>query len=151
MALVLLKLIFFITSSLSNLITRLVFSATAHVLVQMIQALKVPGEGSQQVLEQVKNLIRACLEYLMGVIIKVVTSVFSSLFDLVKEGVVSSSSGLAGALTELVEKSKTSLEDVVQQVPEMLDAFLEMVGNITADLWNNGNNAVSYVAENVFK
>lgn len=121
------------------------------MLVQMIQALKVPGEGSQQVLEQVKNLIRACLEYLMGVIIKVVTSVFSSLFDLVKEGVVSSSSGLAGALTELVEKSKTSLEDVVQQVPEMLDAFLEMVGNITADLWNNGNNAVSYVAENVFK
>lgn len=149
MAVVLLKLVFSILSALSNMITRLVFTTAARVLVQMIQALKIPCENSHRVLDQVKDMMRTCLEYLLDLIVEAITTVLSSLFDLVKEGVLNSSYGLIAAVSGLLEKSKTSLDDAVKDVPQVLEAFGEMVGTIVADLWNNCNNALGYVKENV--
>ncbi|KAK4440507.1 hypothetical protein Salat_0385600 [Sesamum alatum] len=149
MAVILLKLVFLVMSTLSNLLTRLIFNAAAHVLVQMIQALKVPGEGSQRLLDQVRSMITKMLEYLSDLMIQAVSKVLSSLFDVVKEGVLSSSSGLAAAVAGLVEKSRTSLNDAVEDVPEVLEAFREMVAKIATDFWNNCNEAVTYVTQNV--
>ncbi|KAL8500964.1 hypothetical protein ACS0TY_020521 [Phlomoides rotata] len=151
MAVVLLKLVFSTLSALSNMITRLIFTTAAHVVVQMIQALKIPCKNSQRVLDQVKDMMRTCLEYLLDLIIKAITTVLSSLFDLVKEGVLNSSYGLVAAVTGLVVMSKTSLDDAVKDVPEVLEAFTDMVGKIVADLWNNCNDALAYVKDNVLK
>ncbi|KAL2239236.1 UNVERIFIED_CONTAM: hypothetical protein Sindi_0564800 [Sesamum indicum] len=149
MAVVLLKLVFLVLSMLSNLLTRLIFNAAAHVLVQMIQALKVPGEGSQRLLDHFRNLITTVLKYLSNLIIQAISNAFSSLFNVVKEGILSSSSGLAGTAAELVDKSKTSLNDMVEDIPEVLEAFRQMVAKIVTDFWNNSNNAVAYVTQNV--
>ncbi|PIM99970.1 hypothetical protein CDL12_27528 [Handroanthus impetiginosus] len=151
MAVILLKLIFFFVSTLSNLLTRFVFTAAAHVLVQIIQALKVPGENSRSVLEQVRNVITGFLEYISYLLIEAISTIFSTLFDLIKEGVVNSSSSLGAGVAMLLEKSKTSLDNVVEDVPELLEAFREMVGKIVTDLWTNCNEALSYVVENLLK
>lgn len=150
MAVFLLKLIFSLVTALSSLLTRLIFNGAAHVVVQMIQVMKVQGESSQRLLDQVKELITKCMEMLMNLIVDAVVSVFSSFFDLVKEGLFSSSSGLAAAVAGLLEKSKTSFEDALKDIPEVLDAFTEMLGKILADFVNNCSQAAAYVAENVF-
>ncbi|KAL0436194.1 UNVERIFIED_CONTAM: hypothetical protein Sradi_0327300 [Sesamum radiatum] len=149
MAVVLLKLVFLVMSTLSNLLTRLIFNAAAHVLVQMIQALKVPGEGSQRLLDHFRNMITTLLQYLSNLIVQAISKAFSSLFNVVKEGVLSSSSGLAATVAGLLEKSKTSLNDVVEDVPEVLEAFRQMVAKIVTDFWKNCNDAVAYVTQNV--
>ncbi|KAG8387254.1 hypothetical protein BUALT_Bualt02G0002300 [Buddleja alternifolia] len=149
MAVILLKLIFSIITTFSNVITWLIFTGTAKVLVQAIQVLKVPGEGGQRVLEQVRNVTKTCLDYLMELIIAAISTLFSSLFDLLKEGVLNSSSGLVAALTGLVEILKTSLSNVVEDIPKVLDVFIEMVGKIVGDFLNNCNDAIGYVRENV--
>lgn len=87
----------------------------------------------------------------MDLIVDAITSVLSSVFDFVKEGVFSSSSGLAAAMAGLLEKSKTSLEDALKDIPEVLGAFTEMVGKIFLDFLNNCSQAVGYVTENVLK
>lgn len=87
----------------------------------------------------------------MDLIVEAITSAVSSLFDFVKEGVFSSSSGLAAAVAGLLEKSKTSLDDAFKDIPEVLEAFTEMVGKIISDFLSNCNEAVAYVTENVLK
>ncbi|GFP93511.1 hypothetical protein PHJA_001495500 [Phtheirospermum japonicum] len=149
MVVILLKLVLFVLSMLSNVLAQLVFTIMAQIVVHLIQALKVSGDASQHFIEQVKNVIRSCLEYLLDVVIEMITTLLSSLFDIVKEGVLTSSSGLAGVVAGLVEKSKTSLDNFLQDVPEVLEALIDMVGKIVTDLWNNCNDAVSYVTENV--
>ncbi|KAG6436452.1 hypothetical protein SASPL_101351 [Salvia splendens] len=144
------ELIFSLVTALSSLLTCLIFNGAAHVVVQMIQVMKVQGESSQRLLDQVKEVITKCMEMLMNLIVNAVVSVFSSSFNLVKEGLFSSSSGLAAAVVGLLEKSKTSFEDALKDVPEVLDAFTEMLGKIIADFVNNCSQAVAYVTENVF-
>ncbi|EYU39225.1 hypothetical protein MIMGU_mgv1a026702mg [Erythranthe guttata] len=149
MAVVLLKIVFFVFSGLWNLITRLVFTGGAHVLVKMIQALKVPGEGSQRVIEQIKSMVKTFLKYSLEFVLKVIGNILSSLFDVFKEGVSSSSTGLANAVSGLVEKSRTSFDDAVKEIPELVNAFSEMVAKIVADLWKNGNDALAFITEHV--
>ncbi|CAI9778690.1 unnamed protein product [Fraxinus pennsylvanica] len=149
MVVFLLKFIFFIVNTISNLILRLIFSTTAHVLVQLIQAFKVPGECTQNALEQVRNVVRGCLEYIVDLAIDVTTSFISFLFDLLKEGISSSSVATVSAVTELMENTKTSLDGLLKEVPEILEAFTEMVTTIVTDLLNNCNDAIGYVTENI--
>ncbi|KAG6433149.1 hypothetical protein SASPL_104757 [Salvia splendens] len=131
MAVFLLKLIFSLVTALSSLLTRLIFNGAAHVVVQMIQAMKVQGESSQRLLDQVKELITKCMEMLMNLIVDAVVSVFSSFFDLVKEGLFSSSSGLAAAGAGLLEKSKNrSFEDALKRCTGG-------VGRVHRDAWQD--------------
>ncbi|KAH6784899.1 hypothetical protein C2S52_009858 [Perilla frutescens var. hirtella] len=151
MAVFLLKLVFSILSALSNMATRLIFTTAAHVAVQMIQALKVPGERSQRILDHVKSMITTCMEWFLNLAVDAITSALSSVFDFVKEGVFSSSSGLTGAVAGLLEKSRTSLDEALKDIPEVLEAFSEMVGKIITDFLSNCSDAVAYVTENVLK
>ncbi|KAL2508220.1 uncharacterized protein Fot_31891 [Forsythia ovata] len=149
MVVFLLKFIFFIVSTISNLISRLIFTTTAHVLVQLIQAFKVPGECTQSMLEHVRNVVQGCLEYFVNLAINVTTSIISSLFDLLKEGISSSSVAMALAVAGLMEKTKTSLDELLKDLPEVLGAFTEMIGTIVTDLLNNCKDAIGYVTENI--
>ncbi|KAL2486317.1 Uncharacterized protein Adt_31073 [Abeliophyllum distichum] len=149
MAVFLLKFIFFVVSTISNLISRLIFTTTAHVLVQLIQAFKVHGDSTQSALEQVRNVVQGCLEYLVNLAINVTSSIVSSLFDLLKEGISSSSVATASAIAGLMEKSKTSLDELLKDLPEVLEAFTEMIGTIVTDLLNNCKDAIGYVTKNI--
>lgn len=149
MAVFLLKFIFFIVSTISNLISRLIFSTTAHVLVQLLQAFKVPGERTQNALEQVRNVVQGCIEYLVDLAMNVTTSIISFIFDLLKEGISSSSVATVSAITGLMEITKNSLDGLLKDVPEVLKAFTEMISTIVTDLLNNCKDAIGYVAENI--
>lgn len=151
MVLLLLKLVFFVVSVLSDLVTRVIFATAAHVLVQMIQLITAPGKNSLWLLEQVRDVIKTCLEYLVQLVIHVISTLISSLFDAVKEGVLNSSSGVASVVAELLVKLRTSLEEAVQQIPEVMDAFAQMIGKVVADALNNCNAAIAYVSEKALK
>ncbi|CAA3020484.1 hypothetical protein CFP56_54666 [Olea europaea subsp. europaea] len=149
MVVFLLKFIFFIVTMISNLLSRLIFSTTAHVLVQLIQAFKVPGERAQSALEQVRNVVQGCLEYIVDLSIDVTTSFISFFFDLLKEGISSSLVAAVSAVTGLMENTRTSLDGLLKDVPEVLEAFTEMVTTIVTDLLNNCKDAIGYVTQNI--
>ncbi|XWS47185.1 hypothetical protein CRYUN_Cryun14cG0131600 [Craigia yunnanensis] len=144
----LLKVIFCIVSTLSNLVTRLIFSATAYLLVLLIHAFKVPREALQGALEQLAEAIKACFEYILELIIEQTGSLISSVFDLFIEAVTSFASVSGEAFGTLVEKTRTSLEELLTGLPEIAEGFSEMISNVVTDLWNNYNSALEYVTEN---
>ncbi|XVF81244.1 hypothetical protein PTKIN_Ptkin15bG0140100 [Pterospermum kingtungense] len=143
-----LKFLFFVISTLSNLITRLIFSATAYIIVLLIHAFKVPGEALQGALEQLAEAIKSCFEYFLEQIIELTGSIISSVFDLFIEAVTSSASVSAAAFATLVEKTRTSLAELLTGLPEIAEGFSEMVSNMVTDLWNNYKYALEYVTEN---
>ncbi|EOX93812.1 hypothetical protein QQP08_003508 [Theobroma cacao] len=143
-----LKVLFCIVSTISNLVTRLMFSATAYLLVLLIHAFKVPGEALQGALEQLAEAIKACFEYLLELIIELTSSLISSGFDLFIEAVTSSASVSGAAFGTLVEKTRTSLDELLTDIPEIAEGFSEMISTVVADLWNNYKNALGYVTEN---
>ncbi|XWS31230.1 hypothetical protein CRYUN_Cryun23aG0059700 [Craigia yunnanensis] len=144
----LLKLLFCIVSTLSNLVTRLIFSATAYFLVLLIQTLKVPGEALQGTLEQLVEAIKACFEYFLELIIQLISSLISSGFDLFIQAVTWSASVSAEVLGTLVEKTRTSLEELLTDIPEIAEGFSEMISTVVTDLWNNYKYALGNVTEN---
>ncbi|KZV25718.1 hypothetical protein F511_04779 [Dorcoceras hygrometricum] len=109
--------------------------------------LRLQGEGSQIVLEQVRDMIRASLQYMLGFLIQEIITIISSLFGLVKDEISNISSGMASASVGLIEKLRTSFYGAVD-FPEALNAFLQMIGEILKGLWKNCMDAVGYVAEN---
>ncbi|OMO66025.1 hypothetical protein CCACVL1_21313 [Corchorus capsularis] len=144
----LLKIIFYVVSTLSNLVTRLIFSATAYVVVLLIHAFKVPGEALQGALEQLAEAIKTCFEYLVELIIELTASLISSGFNLIIEAVTSSASVSGTVFGTLVEKTKSSLEELLTGLPEIADGFSEMISTVITDLWNNYKYALGYVTEN---
>ena len=144
----LLKVIFSIVSTLSNLVTRLIFSATAYLIVLLIHAFKVPGEALQGALEQLAEAIKACFEYVLELIIELTGSLISSVFDLFIQVVTSSASVSAEAFGTLMEKTRTSLEELLTDIPEIAEGFSEMISTVVTDLWNNYKYALGYVTEN---
>lgn len=143
-----LKVIFCIISTLSNLVTRLIFSATAYVLVLLIHAFKVPGEALQGALEQLAEAIKSCFEYFLELIIELTGSVISSFFNLFIEAVTSSASVSAATFAILVETTRTSLAELLTGLPEIAEGFSEMISNMVTDFWNNYKYALEYVTEN---
>lgn len=101
------------------------------------------------VLEQVTDMIKAFLEYLVGFIIQEIMTIVSSLFNLVTEVILSIPSGIAAAVAGLIEKSSTMFNWALEDFPELLNAFLEMVSKIVTGLLENCKDAVGYVAENI--
>ncbi|XVF21325.1 hypothetical protein REPUB_Repub12eG0081300 [Reevesia pubescens] len=143
-----LNLIFFVVSTLSNLVTRLIFSATAYIVVLLIHAFKVPGEALQGALEQLAEAIKACFEYFLEMIIELTGSLISSVFDLFIEAVTSSAAISGEAFGTLVEKTRTSLEELLTDLPDIAEGFSEMISTVVTDLWNNCKDALGYVTEN---
>ncbi|KAL5862067.1 hypothetical protein ACOSQ4_003363 [Xanthoceras sorbifolium] len=143
-----LNFIFFIITTLSNLITRLIFSVTAYLLVLIIQAFKVPGEVIHGALDQLGDIIKACFEYLLEVLMGAIGSIISSGLDLLKEAVIESVTATGSTMGSLAEKSRDSLDVVMKSLPDILDGLWDMVSTILKDLWDNYMDALGYVTQN---
>ncbi|GMY33834.1 Anti-sigma-I factor RsgI6 like [Fagus crenata] len=148
MAVFLLKIIFLAISTLSNFITRLFFTTIANLLIVLIHAFKVPGESMQGVLEQVGEAIKGCLEYFLELLIEVIKTIISSVFDALINGVTGSAAVTGSAIGGLVEKTRTSFEGLLNDFPEIIEGFSEMISTVVTDLWNNYKDALGYVTEN---
>ncbi|KAK9944721.1 hypothetical protein M0R45_010276 [Rubus argutus] len=147
MAFFLLKLIFFALSFMSNLISRLIFSATAHLVVLVIHGFRAPGQATHGSLQQLSELIKSCFEYMLELIMDAISALISTLFDYLKEGVTGSASVATSAIGGLIEKTKNSL-DGLTDFPEVFEGVSEMVSEMVMDLWNNCKDALGYITEN---
>jgi len=148
MVAVLLKLVFYTISTITNLISRLIFSTTAYFLVVLIQAFKVPGEATKGIIEQAAEAIKSVLEYVLVLIVDVIGTIISTIFDTIKGAAIESIVAGSSAMADLVEQTKTSLEGLLNDVPEIVEGFSEMVTKMISDLWNNCMEALGYVQEN---
>jgi phage-related protein len=148
MVVFLLKIIFLTISTLSNLVTRVCFTAVASLLVLFIYGFKVPGEAAQGILQQVGEAIKGCLEYILELLIEAIKSLISSVFDALIAGVTGSAAAAGSAAGDLVEKTRTSLQGLLEDLPEVAAGFSEMISTIVSDLWNNFNDALAYVTGN---
>lgn len=146
MALFLLKLIFFAVSLISNLVSRLIFSTIAHLLVLLIQGFKLPGQAIHGALGQVSEVIKSCFEYFLGLVMEAISTLISSFFDYLIESVTGSASVTTSTIGDLLEKTKTSLDALTDF--EVFEGVPEMIFNMAMDLWNNYVDALGYVAEN---
>lgn len=142
-----LKFIFLAIITLSNLISKLLFTSIANLLV-LIQAFKVPGEALQGGLEQVGEALKGCLEYFLELLIEVIMTIISTVFDVLINGATSSAAVTGSAIGGLVEKTRTSFEGLLNDFPEIMENFTEMVSTVVTDLWNNYKDALGYVTEN---
>lgn len=149
MVIFLLKFIFLAINALSNFVARLFFTAVANLLVLSIQALKVPGEAVQAVLEQVAEVTKGCLEHFSEFLIQVVKTLISSVFDVLVNGVSGSVTFAGSAIGGLVEQTRSSFEELLKDVlPQVMEGFSEMTSTMVSDLWNNCKDALGYVTEN---
>ncbi|KAG2672586.1 hypothetical protein I3843_13G041400 [Carya illinoinensis] len=148
MVIFLLKIIFLAITTSWNLLTRLLFTAVANLLVVSIHAFKVPGEAARGALEQVAEALRGCLEYFLELLIEAVKTLISTVFDALINGVSGSAVFAGSAIGGLVEQTRTNLEGLLTDVPELLESFSEMISTMVSDLWNNYKDALGYVTEN---
>ncbi|KAK8541593.1 hypothetical protein V6N13_137805 [Hibiscus sabdariffa] len=149
---ILLKLVFSIVSTLANLVTWLIFHTTAHCLVLLIHACKVPGESLRGALEQLAGAIRKCFEYFLELVVEQIVeltgSLISSAFNLLIGVVASSASASGAALGTFVDNTRASLHELFTDLPEIAEGFSEMVSTVVTDLWRNCMQALGYVKEN---
>ncbi|CAB4291185.1 unnamed protein product [Prunus armeniaca] len=148
MVVFLLKLFFFALSFISNLVSWLIFSGTAHILVLLIHGFRGPGQAIHGTLQQVTEVIKSCSEYFVGLLMEAISALISTIFDYLKEILTGSAVVTTSAIGDLMEKTKTSLDGLLTDVPEVSEGLSEMVFTIVADLWNNCKDAFGYVAEN---
>ncbi|KAB2602178.1 hypothetical protein D8674_003183 [Pyrus ussuriensis x Pyrus communis] len=151
MVVFLLKLIFFALSFILNLVTRLILSTMAHLLMLLIQGLRAPGQGIHGTLQLVIEVIRSCSEYFVGLVMEAISAIISTFFDFLKGSVAGSAGVTISAVVELVERTKTTLESLdglLTDYPEISEGFFEMVYSIVNDMWNNYKDAFGYVTEN---
>ncbi|RVW59021.1 hypothetical protein CK203_107796 [Vitis vinifera] len=98
MAVLLLKFIFLTFNTLFNLISRTILLGTAHLLVLLIQALKIPGEALHIALEQAAETFKGYLNhFLEKIVYEVLISVISTGFGVVNK-LFSSPEALQGNL-----------------------------------------------------
>ncbi|GLT72692.1 hypothetical protein SLA2020_446020 [Shorea laevis] len=145
MVIFLLKFIFLTITTLSNLVSRVIFTAIASLFVLLIYGCKVPGEAALGILEQVGEAIKGCLEYILELLIEIIMSVISSVLDALVATITGSAAAAGSAAGDLVEKTRSSFEGLLNDLPEILESFTEMISTIVSDLWNNYKDALAYV------
>lgn len=145
----LLKLILLALSVSLNLVSKLIFTGGAYILVLVIQAFKVPGDAIQIALDQFGNVIRACVEYLVELVTEAISTLISSFFDLLKDWILESITAAGSSIGGLMDNARTSLVALLDDIPDLFEGFTEMIGTAVTDLWNNYKYAAGYVTENV--
>ncbi|XAR58759.1 hypothetical protein NMG60_11014289 [Bertholletia excelsa] len=148
MVLFLLNFLFAAVSSVWNVLTWAIFTATAHFIVIVIQSFKTSGEFLLGGLEQVGELIKGLVEYIFGVLIDTISTVVSTVFQSLVEGVSGMAAGVAEAAGVLTGIAQGSAEGVLGPVLEVVSGFVEMITTMVSDLWSNYQEAVGYVQEN---
>ncbi|KAF3435924.1 hypothetical protein FNV43_RR23016 [Rhamnella rubrinervis] len=144
----LLKIIFFVLTTISNLVARLIFTTTAYLVVLLIHKFKVSGEAVHGALGQVAEMIRAFSEYLMELVMEAMKTIIYSSYDLLKGGVMVSAAAASLAIWDLLEKTRASLDEKLKEFPEALEGFAEMVSTVAVNLWNSCMGALGYVRDN---
>nr|GEY84333.1 extracellular ligand-binding receptor [Tanacetum cinerariifolium] len=148
---VLTNLIFSTITLISNLVSRLLFSVTAYLLVIAIKGLKVPGEAMQSAMVQIGDLIKSCIEYLLEIVMEVVSGIVGLVFDLVKDGIFGSVAATGAVAGGLVEKMRSGFGGLLEEVPEMMEGAVEMVTTMVADFEGRlGKTQPQSVLSNVF-
>uniref|UniRef100_A0A803KQ48 Uncharacterized protein n=1 Tax=Chenopodium quinoa TaxID=63459 RepID=A0A803KQ48_CHEQI len=144
----LIKLIFLIINTFCNIITKVLFSTTAYFVVLIIHALKVPGDATKGILEQAADAFRSVLESVFGFIIEVIITIISTIFDKIKDGIIESIVSGSSAIGEMIDQTKNSFEGLLNDVPEIIQGFSEMIVTMITDLLNNSMEALGIVQEN---
>lgn len=106
------------------------------------------GGATKGIIEQAAEAIKSVLEYVLGLIIDMISTIISFIFDTIKGVVIESIVSGSSAVADLADKTKTSLEGLLNDVPEIVERFSEMVTKMISDLWNNCMEALGYVQEN---
>lgn len=133
---------------LSNLLSRLLFTSTAFLLVLIVNALKIPGEALQRALEQITDLIRAGFWYALKVILETMSDLISTSFDFLKEAASEFVVSAGPVFEAFLEKGKDSVEWLSKVLVEVFEGLSEMISTVAIDLWNNYKEAISYVTKN---
>ncbi|KAJ4833410.1 hypothetical protein Tsubulata_027373 [Turnera subulata] len=133
---------------LLSFVSHLIFTVTAHLFVVIIQGIRLPGQAMQGALEQLAEAIRACFEYILELIMEAISSLISSAFDLFIETITGSVSMTGSAVGGLMESAKSSLDELMKDLPELADGFSDMIYNIVSDMWDHWAEAMGYVKEN---
>ncbi|KAJ6710977.1 F21O3.2 PROTEIN [Salix koriyanagi] len=143
------EFIFLAITALSSLVFRLIFSATAYLLVLIIQGCRLPSQAVQGGLQLIADATRACFELVLEFIVEKISSSTAAAFDLLIEGISASAALTGSALEGLVEKTRNSLHGVLENsLSQLAEDFGEMISAIMTALWNNYKDAVRYFTEN---
>ncbi|KAK2414053.1 hypothetical protein QL285_036691 [Trifolium repens] len=148
MLVLLLKPITFVVITLWSLLTRLIFSTIAYTIVLLIQGLRSSGDGSLGIFQQLAEIIKTCFEFILQILIDSITSIVSLVFDVLKDIITGSVSATGSMGAGLAEKLKTSFEESLKQLPELIGEISDMMSNMVTELWNNCKEAVEYVTGN---
>ncbi|KAJ6687098.1 hypothetical protein OIU79_016765 [Salix purpurea] len=76
------RFIFLAITALSSLVFRLIFSATAYLLVLIIQGCRLPSQAVQGGLQLIADATRACFELVLEFIVEKISSSTAAAFDL---------------------------------------------------------------------
>ncbi|OVA05641.1 hypothetical protein BVC80_7953g5 [Macleaya cordata] len=145
----LVKILFYAVSSFINIISLIIFSGAARLLVLVIHGLKIPGEGVHNLLEIVANFVKSLFEYLFEFLMEMISNLVSTVLDLVKDAVFGSISSAGGSIMELIEKTKTALEGLSSEdFSSVVEGFSDMIWSVVTGLWENYKGALGYVKEN---
>ncbi|KAG5567216.1 hypothetical protein RHGRI_002692 [Rhododendron griersonianum] len=143
MVLVLLNFVFSAVTAITNLLSRLILTATACLLVLVIQALKLSGGAMKVAIEQ----LSAFAESFFVSLVEGIGNIFSTLFDLSKERISNSADAIGSALGVLMEQTGNSVVGLLNGLALVFEGFVGMVSTIITDLWNNLMDATGYERE----
>ncbi|KAG5567217.1 hypothetical protein RHGRI_002692 [Rhododendron griersonianum] len=143
MVLVLLNFVFSAVTAITNLLSRLILTATACLLVLVIQALKLSGGAMKVAIEQ----LSAFAESFFVSLVEGIGNIFSTLFDLSKERISNSADAIGSALGVLMEQTGNSVVGLLNGLALVFEGFVGMVSTIITDLWNNLMDATGYHVE----
>ncbi|KAG5567215.1 hypothetical protein RHGRI_002691 [Rhododendron griersonianum] len=148
MVLVLVNFVFSAVTAITNLLSRLILTATAYLLVLVIRALKLSGGAMKVAIEQLSEGLKSFAESFFVSLVEVIGNIFSTLFDVIKEGISVSADAIGSALVVLMEQTGNSVVGFLKGLALVFEGFVGMVSTIITDLWNNLMDATGYVTKN---
>ncbi|ERN10091.1 hypothetical protein AMTRI_Chr06g172910 [Amborella trichopoda] len=145
----LLQMLTWVITTIVDLLTKAIFQGAAFVVVAAIQVLKGPGQAVGFILDQLNDFIPTVTGYFTDMAKEAVSSLLSTCFDIVKEGISGTISLATSGATDMADQMKGGFDFLVEQGQEVVAAISEMVGSVVESIWNNYVEAVGYVMEKV--
>ncbi|KAL5997191.1 hypothetical protein ACLOJK_008120 [Asimina triloba] len=145
MAVFLIKFILSALSSLADLLSYVIFNGAAHILVLIIRAFRVPAT----LLEYAADKLKETVEQLIQLLIDAISTLISDAFNLLLEVITGTVNMTTSAVGDLMDKTKSSLEELVNVLLELLMDASQAVWTIVTTIWNNSKDAIGYVFENM--
>ncbi|KAJ0971879.1 hypothetical protein J5N97_019838 [Dioscorea zingiberensis] len=148
MAVFLLRMLFWCIGTAASMASLILLKTTAVLVVVFIHMFKIPGMALNGLLDQAAALLRSGVEYMIGLLLNAVWSLISGGFDLITGTATGSVALTSSAMIELMDNTRTALDDLAEIFPEVFSGTSEMVGSFIVNLWSYYKDAVGYVMEN---